>query len=60
MKECAMEIQAVLNTLELLNMPSTYDNVNRMFGIYNTLAKVRDKLNNTVEAGQNGRETDSE
>lgn len=55
-----MEIQAVLNTLELLNMPSTYDNVNRMFGIYNTLAKVRDKLNNTVEADQNGRETDSE
>jgi len=44
MNELATKIQAVINTLEILNMPSTYDNVNHMMGIYNTLVEVRDEL----------------
>ena len=40
----AEKIQAVLNTLELLSVPPTFDNVNRMTGIYQTLAEVRDAL----------------
>ena len=36
------KIQAVINTLEKLEIPATYDNVNRMLGIYQTLMEVRD------------------
>jgi len=42
--ENANKIQAVINTLKLLEMPSSYDNVNHMLGIYNTLIEVRDDL----------------
>lgn len=38
------KLQAVINTLKLLEMPPTYDNVDRMTGIYETLCKVRDEL----------------
>jgi len=44
MNENVMKLQAVINTLELLNMPSTYDNANYMVGIYRTLKEVRDAL----------------
>ena len=44
MYDLKMKIQAVINTLELLNMPPTYNNVNHMLGIYNTLAEVRDAI----------------
>ena len=37
-------IQAVINTLDLLTMPPTYDNVNHMLGIYTTLVEVRDAI----------------
>ena len=40
----AEKIQAVINTLAMLNMPSTFDNVNMMTGIYKTLIEVRDNL----------------
>ena len=40
----AEKIQAVINTLAMLNMPSTFDNVNKMTGIYKTLIEVRDDL----------------
>lgn len=36
------KIQAVINTLEQLMIPATYDNVNRMLGVYQTLLEVRD------------------
>ena len=36
------KIQAVINTMEKLTIPATYDNVNRMLGIYQTLMEVRD------------------
>ena len=37
------KIQAVLNTLEQMMIPATYDNVNRMLGVYQTLVEIRDK-----------------
>ena len=40
----ADRIQAVINTLDTLMIPATYDNVNRVLGIYNTLVEVRDDL----------------
>lgn len=44
MNDLKTKIQAVINTLELLNMPPTYDNVNYTLGIYNTLVEVRDAI----------------
>ena len=44
MKEQAAKIQIVINTLETLNIPATYDNVNRLTGIYNVLTSLRDEL----------------
>ena len=38
----AEKIQAVINTLEQMMIPATYDNVNRMLGVYQTLIDVRD------------------
>ena len=43
------KIQAVLNTMEQLMIPATYDNVNRMLGIYQTLMEVRDGKKETIE-----------
>lgn len=45
----AEKIQAVMNTIEILNVPATFDNVNRLMGIYNTLVEVRDDLNKPAE-----------
>ena len=36
------KIQAVINTLEQITIPATFDNVNRMLGVYQTLIEVRD------------------
>ena len=46
----ADRIQAVINTLDTLMIPATYDNVNRVLGIYNTLAEVRDDLRKEAES----------
>lgn len=40
----ADRIQAVINTLETIQIPATYDNVNRVLGIYNTLVEARESL----------------
>ena len=40
----AEKIQAVINTLAKLEMPPTFDNSNKMLGIYRTLMEVRDDL----------------
>lgn len=37
------KIQAVINTLEQMMIPATFDNVNRILGIYQTLIEIRDK-----------------
>lgn len=62
MNELADKIQAVINTLETLNMPSTYDNVNRVLGIYNTLVDVRNDLRAMAPAAKedNDGKADSE
>ena len=48
----AEKIQIVLNTLETLMIPATFDNVNRMMGIYKTLADVRDSLSKPKEVSE--------
>jgi hypothetical protein len=58
MKELAERIQIVINTLEMLNIPATFHNVNRLTGVYNTLIKVRDKL--AVTKGEATDEQDAE
>jgi len=40
----AEKIQVVINTIETLTLPGTYDNSNRLMGIYRMLAEVRDDL----------------
>ena len=65
----AEKIQAVMNTLAILEMPSTYENVNKMLGIYNTLKEVSDDLwkqqeeqkkqQKPKEAETNGRKADA-
>ena len=40
----AEKIQAVINTLAMLNLPSMFDNTNKMLGIYRTLFEVRNNL----------------
>lgn len=40
----AEKIQAVINTLATVTIPATYDNVNRMTGVFQTLAEVRDAM----------------
>lgn len=44
MKEQAEKIQICINTLGVLNMPPTNDNVSHMTGIYRLLYEVRDQL----------------
>lgn len=44
------KVQIIINTLEILNMPSTYDNVNRMLGIYDMLQQIKDDVMR-MEAG---------
>lgn len=56
----ATKIQAVLNTLELLNVPSTFDNVNKLLGIYQTLVQVRDSLASGKEVKEDAGEVDAE
>ena len=52
----AEKIQAVINTLELMTVPATYDNVNKMLGIYRTLMEVRDDLRNPGKPEEEGAE----
>ena len=54
----AEKIQVVINTLETLKMNTTYENVNRMLGIYQTLTEIRDDLER--EAEERAGETDAE
>lgn len=50
MNEQAAMVQIVINTLEILNIPATYDNVNHLTGIYKTLYQLRDGLAGTAAA----------
>ena len=44
MNELANRIQMVINTIEQLDIKSTYDNMNRLLGCMQTLADIRDRL----------------
>lgn len=46
----ATQIQLVENTLAQITIPATYDNVNRMLGIYQTLEEVKENLKKAVES----------
>jgi len=52
----AEKIQAVINTLETLMIPANYDNVNRMTGVFQTLAEIRDDLNKPEKPEEEGTE----
>lgn len=54
----ATSIQIVENTLAEIMMPATYDNVNRMLGIYQTLEEVKANLKKKAGA-ENGRENNA-
>ena len=59
MKELAAKVQVVINTMETLNMPPTYDNVNHVYGMYRLLMDIRDELaampaEKTEEVEENG------
>ena len=43
-KAIAEKIQAVINTLEDLDIKSTFNNMNKLLGCQGTLAEVRDEL----------------
>ena len=49
MNEQANTIQIVINTLQDLDIKSTFDNMNRIMGALQTLAKLRDELNKPEE-----------
>ena len=56
-------IQAVLNTLEILDMKPTYNNTNRMLGIFNTLTDIKNELmqqQQEQEGQEDAGEADSE
>ena len=55
MRELAEKIQICINTLAVLNMPSTFDNVNHMTGIYRLLSEVRDELAAAETEGEDER-----
>lgn len=45
MNEHAKTIQTVINTLQDLDIKSTFHNMNRLMGAIDTLAKLRDEMN---------------
>lgn len=55
----AERIQAVINTLQVLELPATFDNCNKMTGIYAQLMKIRDELHEE-EAAENAGEPEAE
>lgn len=59
MEEFEVKIQMVINTLEELKMETTFNNVNRLMGMFVTLKEVRDELKAIREEMGNGN-TDTE
>ena len=50
----ADKIQAVINTIEAIMIPATYDNVSRITGILKTLAEIRDDITRPEGAEEDG------
>ena len=51
MEKLANDIQRVINTLEGLDIKSTFDNMNRLLGSLQVLATVRDQLQEVEQDG---------
>lgn len=52
----AEKIQAVLNTLDQIEVKASYDNTNRLLGIHKVLMEVRDDLAKPVKAAEEVKE----
>lgn len=52
----AEKIQAVLNTLDQIEVKASYDNMNRLLGIHKVLIGVRDDLAKPVNAAEEVKE----
>lgn len=59
-KEIAGKIQVVINTLQTLNITASFDNMNHMMGVYQTLAGIRDELSETEGGSENAGSPDAE
>ena len=60
MKEQAAKIQIVINTLETLNIPATYDNVNRLTGVFQLLRQLRDEIADMKGEADDERDAEAE
>lgn len=49
MNELANKIQAVMNTLQSLNIPATMENMSKLIGCQQVLEEVRNELNSMKE-----------
>lgn len=49
----AAKLQRVMNTLQDLDIKSTFDNMNKLLGCLQTLAEVRDSLSQIKEVNVN-------
>ena len=56
----AEKIQVVMNTLETLDIKPTFDNANKLLGVYRFLAEVRDNIQNKEEDANDAGEADAE
>lgn len=46
------KIQAVINTLENLDIRPTYDNTNRLLGVYQVLNEVKESIEKGADDGK--------
>ena len=49
MEGTARKIQAVINTLQKIVLPATYENMNNMMGVLQALAAIRDEVENMTK-----------
>ena len=54
MKELAGKVQIVINTIQDLDIKSTFSNMNRLMGAMQTLAGIRDELEKVAEDRNDG------
>ena len=49
MNELSNKIQIAMNTIEAMTIPATFDNANKLMGLFRILAEVRDALEKPTE-----------
>ena len=50
MEQMVNDIQAIISTLESLNITPTYDNMSKLLGCMQVLEGIRDKLKDMIKA----------